>query len=299
MSRYRFIVAEKQAQRAVTMACAALEVSRSAYYQWSEQEPSVRAQEDERLGERIAGIHQESRGTYGSPRVHRQLAREGTRCGRKRVARLMSQRGLAGRCRRRFKPTTIADPEARDLAPDLLRRAFKPEDLGFDRVWVGDITYLRTGEGWCYLATVIDLASRRIVGFALAEHMRASLVMEALAMALRLRRPAPGLVFHSDRGSQYTSALFRQLLAAWGVVQSLSRPRQCWDNAVAESFFATLKTELAYRRSWPTRATARSDVFEYIEVFYNRRRLHSSLGYRPPVEYEAAAKRRTSPPDAA
>ena len=299
MSRYRFVAAEKQAAQPVTPACDALEVSRSAYYQWSKQKPSVRAWEDAALSERIAVIHAESRGAYGSPRVQRQLRREGTRCGRKRVARLMSLQGLAGRCRRRFKPTTIADPEARDLAPDLLKRAFKPQGQGLNRAWVGDITYLRTGEGWCYLATVIDLASRRIVGFAVAEHMRAGLVCEALETALGARRPLPGLVFHSDRGSQYTSHQFRQLLAAWGVTQSLSRPRQCWDNAVAESFFATLKTELAYRQSWPTRAAARSAVFEYIEVFYNRRRLHSSLGYRPPVEYENVWLPASSPPHAA
>ena len=160
--------------------------------------------------------------------------------------------------------------------------------MALNRVWVGDISYLRTWEGWCYLATVIDLASRRVVGFALAEHMRTSLIVEALRMALKARRPLPGLVFHSDRGSQYTSHEFRQLLADAQVVQSLSRPRQCWDNAVAESFFATLKTELVYRQSWPTRAVAHSAVFEFIEVFYNRRRLHSSLGYRSPVEYESA-----------
>jgi putative transposase len=159
---------------------------------------------------------------------------------------------------------------------------------------VGDISYLRTWEGWCYLATVIDLASRRVVGFALADHMRTSLVSEALDMALKARRPAPGLVFHSDRGSQYTSHEFRQLLAANGVVQSLSRPRQCWDNAVAESFFATLKTELIYRQSWETRAAACSAVFQYIEAFYNRRRLHSSLGYRSPVEYEDRLHGRSS-----
>jgi transposase InsO family protein len=299
VSRYRFVAAEKQAQRPVAKACTALEVSRSAYYQWSGQKPSPRAQEDAALGERISRIHQESRGSYGSPRVHRQLRREGMRCGRKRVARLMCQRSLTGRCRRRFKPTTIADPQACDLAPDLLKRAFSPASLMPNRAWVGDITYLRTGEGWCYLATVIDLASRRIVGFALAEHMRASLVCEALEMALKARRPLPGLVFHSDRGSQYTSREFRQLLAAWSVEQSLSRPRQCWDNAVAESFFATLKTELVYTQSWPTRAAARSALFEYIEVFYNRRRLHSSLGYRPPVEYEHVYLRGSSPPQAA
>jgi putative transposase len=299
VSRYRFIAAEKLAARATVPACAALEVSRSAYYRWSRHEPSTREQQDSALGERIAIIHAESRCTYGSPRVHRQLQREGTRCGRKRVARLMSSSGLAGRFRRRFRPTTIADPEARDLAPDRLKRAFRPSALSPDRAWVGDITYLRTGEGWCYLATVIDLASRRVVGFAQAEHMRASLVCEALEMALKARRPLPGLIYHSDRGSQYTSHQFRELLASAGALQSLSRPRQCWDNAVAESFFATLKTELAYRVSWPTRAAARSAVFEYIEVFYNRRRLHSSLGYRPPVEYEAALAQRTSPPHAA
>jgi len=289
MSRYRFVAAEKLAARTVTPACAMLEVSRSAYYQWSKslrEGPSGRASEDAALGERIAGIHAESRGTYGSPRVQRQLRREGIACGRKRVARLMAARGLAGRFKRRFKTTTIAGSEAQELPPDRLKRAFGPEGIAPNQVWVGDITYLRTWEGWCYLATVIDLASRRVAGFALADHMRTSLVCEALDMATRARRPAPGLVFHSDRGSQYTSREFSQLLASQGIVQSLSRPRQCWDNAVAESFFATLKTELIYRQAWPTRALVRSAVFEFIEVFYNRRRLHSSLGYRSPVEYE-------------
>lgn len=299
MSRYRFVAAEKQAGRPVARACTALEVSRSAYYHWSTQEASPRHQEDAQLASRIVSIHQESRGTYGSPRVHRQLLREGRCCGRKRVARLMRLSGLAGRCRRRFKPTTIADPEAQDLAPDLLRRAFKPQGFGLDQAWVGDITYLRTGEGWSYLATVIDLASRRVVGFAVAGHMRASLVCEALDMALKARRPRGGLIFHSDRGSQYTSRQVKELLAAWGIRQSLSRPRQCWDNAVAESFFAALKTELAYRESWPTRAAARLAVFEYIEAFYNRRRLHSSLGYLAPVEYERCLLRGSSPPVAA
>jgi putative transposase len=299
MSRYRFVAAEKLAARAVAPACAALKVSRAAYYQWSRHEPSQRAQEDTALGERIARIHAESRGTYGSPRVQRQLSREGIRCGRKRVARLMTSRGLAGRLKRRFKATTVADPEAKDLAPDHLQRAFGPDAFTPNRAWVGDISYLRTWEGWCYLATVIDLASRRVVGFALADHMRTSLVCEALDMALRARRPAPGLIFHSDRGSQYTSQEFRQLLQESGMVQSLSRPRQCWDNAVAESFFATLKTELVYRQSWETRAGARSAVFEYIEAFYNRRRLHSSLGYRSPAEYEDASLPRRSPSYAA
>jgi transposase InsO family protein len=192
MSRYRFVAAEKLAARAVSPACAALEVSRSAYYLWSQETPSARVVEDAALGERIARIHAESRGTYGSPRVQRQLAREGTRCGRKRVARLMAGRGLAGRLKRRFKATTIADPEAKDLAMDRLQRAFRPDALALNRAWVGDISYLRTWEGWCYLATVIDLASRRVVGFALADHMRTGLVSEALDMALRARPSGAG-----------------------------------------------------------------------------------------------------------
>jgi len=188
----------------------------------------------------------------------------------------MASRALVGRCKRRWQQTTVADPTAHGLAADRLGRAFGPTELTLDRVWVGDITYLRTWEGWCYLATVIDLASRRVVGFAIADHMRTSLACDALRMALAARRPAPGLIFHTDRGSQYTAAEFGQLLDSHQVVQSLSRPRQCWDNAVAESFFATLKTELVYRSAWPTRAALRHAVFEFIEVFYNRRRLHSS-----------------------
>ena len=235
MSVYPFIAAEKGAAQATRKACTLLSVSRSAYYQWSKQVPSAHAQEDARLAERITTIHHESRETYGSPRVHRQLRREGIRCGRKRVARLMSRRGLAGRSKRRFKTTTIADPAAGTVAKDHLRRTFTPASVELDQAWVGDITYLRTWEGWCYLATVIDLASRRVVGFATAGHMKTSLVTEAFTMALVARRPAPGLIFHSDRGSQYTSAAFRELLGGNGVVQSLSRPRQCWDNAVAES----------------------------------------------------------------
>ncbi len=296
MSVYPFIAAEKAAAGNAARACALLSVSRSAYYQWSTHIPSARARQDAQLDVRIRRIHHESRGTYGAPRVHRQLRREGIRCGRKRVARLMSRCGLAGRSRRRFKTTTIADPAAETVATDRLGRAFEPASLELDQAWVGDITYLRTWEGWCYLATVIDLASRRVVGFAIADHMRASLVCDALKMALIARRPQAGLIFHSDRGSQYTSSAFRALLASSALVQSLSRPRQCWDNAVAESFFATLKTELVYRQSWPTRHAARLAVFEFIEVFYNRRRLHSALGYHSPAEYEA---QRLRPPTAA
>src|ERR1700730_3859374 len=286
MSRYRFVAAEKVAAHGASRACAVLKVSRSAYYQWGKHTPSARERQDAELGERIACIHRESRCTYGPPRGQHELRREGIACGRKRVARLMSVRGLVGRFKRRFKQTTIADPAAVGLAPARAQRAFAHGLPALNRVWVVDISYLRTWEGWSYLATVIDLASRRVVGFALGDHMRTSLILEALRMALKARRPLPGLIFHSDRGSQYTSHEFRHLLEDSRIVQSLSRPRQCWDNAVAESFFATLKTELVYRNAWPTRAAARNAVFEFIEVFYNRRRLHSSLGYRSPVEYE-------------
>jgi transposase InsO family protein len=268
----------------VKRSCELLKVSRAAYYQWSKHVPSVRELNDAELGDRIVGIHERSRGTYGAPRVHEQLRREGVHVGKRRVARIMRQRGLIGRCRRRWTKTTIADPTAD--AVDLVKRVFGPGTVELDRVYVGDITYVWTWEGWLYLATVIDLASRRVVGYAMADHMRAELVCDALRMAIGDRQPAPGLIFHSDRGTQYTSAEFGRLLEANMVTQSFSRPRQCWDNAVAESWFASLKTELIRRQYWPTKAQARLAIFEYIEVFYNRHRLHSTLGYRPPAEYE-------------
>jgi transposase InsO family protein len=275
---YPFIAAEKTAERNVSLACELLTISPSAYYEWSKHTPSARARKDVELRTHIRSAHEASRGTYGAPRIHQQLRQEGIRTGRKRIARVMATDGLCGRQKRRFQKTTIADPEATGQATDLLGRGFAPGRVALNRIWVGDITYIRTWAGWAYLATVIDLASRRVVGFAVADHMRTSLVVEALAMALQSRRPAPGLIFHTDRGSQYTSAAFRELLAKHQVRQSLSRPRQCWDNAVAESFFATLKTELIYRTVLPTVSAARTAVFEYIEVFYNRRRIHSVLG---------------------
>jgi transposase InsO family protein len=285
VSVFPFIEAEKVERRNVARACELMEVSRSAFYDWHAHRPSRRALDDEALGARIAEIHAESRGTYGWPRVYAQLRREGVHVGPKRVARIMRQRGLIGRCKRRWTKTTDPDPEA--AAVDRLKRAFGPGTVEVDRVYVGDITYVWTWEGWLYLATVIDLASRRVVGWAMADHMRAELVCAALAMAIDARRPAPGLIFHSDRGTQYTSAEFAQLLGARQVTQSFSRPRQCWDNAVAESWFASLKEECIHRQAWPTRAHARRAIFDYIEIFYNRRRLHSSLGYLSPAEYEA------------
>ena len=285
MSVFPFVEAEKAERRNVAKACELLEVSRSACYEWHRHAPAARQLADAELAERIGAIYDGSRGTYGWPRVHRALRREGVHVGRARVARIMRQKALVGRCRRRWTKTTFSDPEV--AAVELLRRAFGPGTVECDRVYVGDITYIWTWEGWVYLATVIDLASRRVVGWAMADHMRAELICDALRMAIDNRRPAPGLIFHSDRGTQYTSAEFTDLLAEHRMTQSLSRPRQCWDNAVAEAWFSTLKLELIDRRSWATRAQVRRSVFEFVEVFYNRRRLHSSLDYLPPAEYEA------------
>ena len=284
MSVFPFIEAEKAERRNVAKACELLQVSRSAFYDWRLHRPSARELADEALGERIQAIFDASRGTYGWPRVHRALRDEGVHASRKRVARIMRQKGLIGRCRRRSTRTTVSDPETR--AVDLLKRAFGPGTVELDRVYVSDITYIRTWEGWLYLATVIDLASRRVVGWSMADHMRTELVADALRMAIATRRPEPGLIFHSDRGTQYTSTEFTGLLAQHHMTQSLSRPRQCWDNAVAESFFSSLKEELIHRQSWATRAQARRAIVDYIEVFFNRRRLHSSLGYLSPAAYE-------------
>jgi len=279
-----FIEAEKQADRNVAKACELLVVSRSAFYDRMVHIPSAREVSDAELTEKIKAIHADSGGTYGAPRILDELREEGFHVGKKRVARLMIQAGLAGRCRRRYRRTTFADPEARAL--NLLARNFGPENLVLDTTWAGDITYVRTWEGWAYLATVIDLASRRVVGWAMADHMEASLVCDAMEMALAARRPAPGLLFHSDRGSQYTSADFRALLGENHVVQSLSRRAQCWDNAVSESWFGTYKLELIEGRSWPNIATLRSATFAWIEGWYNLRRRHSTLGGVSPANYE-------------
>ncbi|MDQ6697264.1 MAG: IS3 family transposase [Actinomycetota bacterium] len=286
MNVYPFIEAEKAGQGNVVKACKLLEVSRSAFYEWHHHQPSASQIADEELAEKIKTVWDQSKGTYGWPRVHAELRRQGTCVSRKRVARLMRRNGLTGRCRRRWTATTISDPT--DLSGvDLIKRAFGPGTVQLDQVYVGDITYIWTWQGWAYLATVIDLASRKVVGWALADHMRTELVADALRMALTVRRPAPGLIFHSDRGTQYTSGEFTGLLAEHKIRPSLSRPRQCWDNAVAEAWFGSFKREVIERRSWATHTQLRRAVFEYIEVTYNRNRLHSSLGYLTPNEYEA------------
>ena len=284
MSRFRFIAAER-ASHSVVRLCRVLGVSPSGYYAWRGRGPSVRSRTDAVLLEHIRAAHAESHCTYGAPRVHAELRARGTRVGRKRVARLMRTAGLAGCCPKRFRRTTIPAVVPAVEPPDLVRRDFHPS--GPDRLWVADITYVRTWQGWLYLAVILDAFSRRVVGWALADHLRTELAADALQMALANRRPAPGLIHHSDRGGQYLSVAYLGLLAQHSARSSVGRPGTCWDNAVPESFFATLKTELLHRAVWPTRQHARSAIFRYIEGFYNRRRRHSALGFRSPAEFEA------------
>jgi putative transposase len=280
-----FIEAEEAAGHSVKHCCDMFEVSRAAFYERRKGVPSARELSDTELTERIREVHDESKGTYGSPRMHKELVKRDVACGRRRVTRLMRLAGLEGRCKKRWRKTTVADPEA-ELARDLIGRHFGPT-TELDARYVGDITYIATWEGWAYLATVVDLASRRVVGWALADHMRTELVCEALEMAFVTRRPPPGTIFHSDRGRQYTSTDYAKLARDHGAVLSVGRVGECWDNAVAESFFATLKRELIDTRAWPTRAGLRVALFDYIEGWYNTRRLHSTLGYLSPAEYEA------------
>jgi putative transposase len=290
MTCYRFIAAHA-AEHPVALSCRVLGVARSGYYAWRRRSPSVRAQSDERLKERIRTIHQASRGTYGSPRVLAELREDGERCGRRRVARLMRAVGLRG-ChgRRRHVRTTTPDRQATP-APDRAQRSFAPPSIGGpDRLWVADISYVATADGWLYLAVVLDAFSRRVVGWATADHLRTELVLDALAMALRHRQPGVGLIHHSDHGCQYTSLAFGQRLQENGLVPSMGTVGDCFDNAVAESFFATLKVELLHRRTWPSRAAARLAIFAFIEVWYNRQRRHSTLGYATPTAYEALAR---------
>jgi putative transposase len=280
---FRFIAARK-AEHSIKTMCRVLEVSRSGFHAWAARTPSARAVADTRLTARIAEIHTDSRKTYGSPRVHAELRLEdGVRVGRKRVERLMRRAGLSGQVKRRRGKTTIRVQGVR-TAPDLVERDFNPTAV--NRLWCADITYIRTWEGWLYLASVMDCYSRRIVGWAMADHLRAELVIDALQMAVTRRRPNVGLVHHSDMGSQYTSLVFTRRCRAVGIEVSMGSRGDCFDNAVLESFHASLKKDLIHRRSWPTKAEARTAVFDYVEAFYNRRRRHSTLGMLSPVEFE-------------
>lgn len=284
MSVYRFVEAEKAVFPITTM-CRVLEVSASGYFAWRRRPPSARAIGDAALIERIRAIHTRSRGTYGVPRVHAELLLDhGLHVGRKRVARLMRAAGLEGVHRRRTFRTTRRDRDAAP-APDLVQRQFAP--AGPDRLWVADITYLPTWSGFLFLAVVIDAWSRRVVGWAMAGHLRTELIISALEMAL-WRRPdaGEGLIFHSDRGTQYTSLAFGRRCREAGIAASMGSVGDAYDNAVAESFFASLETELIDRTSWRTHADARLAVFDYIEAFYNPQRRHSFIGQLSPAEFE-------------
>ena len=279
--KFDFIAAEKD-HFPVPILCQVMGVSRSGYYAWRGRVPSRRAVEDLALTDRIRVIHRRSRGTYGSPRVQAELRADGLRHGRRRIARLMRKASLAVRRRRRYR-TTTSSRHTLPVAPNLLGRKFVA--IAPNATWAADITYVPTGEGWLYLAIVLDLCTREVVGWAMASHMRAELVATALTMALLRCRPPRGLIHHSDRGSQYASAIFRRLLAHYGIAPSMSRKGDCYDNAPVESWFSTLKTELVEDRRFRSQAEARAAIFEYIEVFYNRQRRHSALGYATPVQF--------------
>jgi transposase InsO family protein len=267
----------------VRQMCRVLEVSTSGYYAWRKRVPGMRATANAELVEQIRDIHQASRRTYGSPRVHAVLRRCGLVCNHKRVARLMRREGIVGRSPRRKYPRTTQSEPGSLAAPNLLDQKFTAERP--NQKWVGDITYVDTAEGWLYLASVLDLFSRKVVGWSMDNHLYASLVEDALHMAVTRRNPAPGLLHHSDQGSQYTSTAYRLRLAKLECEVSMSRTGNCYDNAVMESFFSTLKSE-CLTGQFQTRAQARTAIFEFIEIWYNRHRLHSSLGYLSPEEFE-------------
>lgn len=288
--KFGFIEAEK-AKHSIPKLCRMLRVSRSGYYTSRRRDPSVREVEDARLATLIVAAHRLGRGSYGSPRVALELREQGERVGRRRVARLMRERGLVGEMKRKWRHpagAVTSDP----CEPNKLDRDFTT--AAPNRSWVTDITYVRTWEGWLYLAVVIDLFSRRVVGWSMQSHMRTDLVLGALTMAVGQRLPEPGLLAHSDRGSQHTSSGHQSALRSHGIECSMSGRGNCWDNAVVESFFGTLKQELIYRRAWPTRSEAAAAIHEYIEVFYNRRRCHSTLGGKSPASFEALYERRIS-----
>lgn len=260
-----------------------LNVSRSAYYSWLDAEPSQKQLQDTNLMEKIRVVFNEGRATYGTRRIKLALKNLGYQTSRRRISRLLKQLGLHCKSKRKFKATTDSNHRS-PIAPNLLNRQFSPSHP--NRYYAGDITYIHTEEGWLYLAVVMDLYSRKVVGWAMADHMKTQLVNDALLMALWQRKPAPGLIWHTDRGCQYASSSHRFILQQHRIKQSMSRKGNCWDNAVSESFFHTLKTELIYQHSFKTREGAKNAIFEYIEVFYNKLRMHSANNYMSPYDYE-------------
>jgi transposase InsO family protein len=273
-------------EHAVLRLCQELEVSASGYYDWQFRRscPGLRAAQDQTLKQEIQSIHTTSRNTYGSPRIVMELRKSGSRHGRNRVARLMRQEGMCGRQKARYRVQTTDSNHDQPIAPNRLAEA--PKATAPNQIWVADITYIQTGENWLFVAAIMDLYSRKIVGWAMGERIDTALILKALFMALLHRQPPANMLFHSDRGVQYASGDYRSALAGAGLVASMSRKGNCYDNAAMESFWSTLKLELVYRRDFQTRAQAQCEIFDYIEVFYNRQRSHSALNYLSPVDFE-------------
>jgi putative transposase len=282
------VITRHRGEFKLRLMCRVLEVSRSGYYASLKRPPSWHALIDELLMARIRVAHEESGETYGTPRVHHELRAEGFPVSPKRVARLRREAGLFVRPRKRYRVATTDSTHGDPIAPNLLARQFDVAEL--NRVWVADITHIPTRQGGVYLATVLDLGSRRCIGWSMRDNLEGELTLSALRMACLTRRPAAGLIHHSDRGAQYAAAPYRALLAAHGMRPSMSRPGNCYDNAVAESFFSTLEFELLMKNDWHTRADARQAIFRYIETWYNSKRRHSTLGYVSPAVYEEQLK---------
>jgi putative transposase len=280
------LIEREKAHHSVRALCRVLGVSPSGYYAWRDREPSLRARADEALSEQIVTIHERSRQTYGVLRIQAELRVQGMRCGKRRIAQLMRAAGVVGCHRRKRLGLTVRDPSA-PAAADLVSRRFLAEAP--NRLWVADITYVPTWAGFLYLAVVLDAFSRRVVGWCMADHLRTALVLSALEMALWNRRPGPGLVHHSDQGCQYTSITFGHRCTEAGITLSMGSVGDCYDNALAEAFFATLECELLNRHRFKTKLDARLAIFDYLETFYNRERRHSALGYLAPAAYEQAA----------
>lgn len=285
--KFELVEAEK-ARFPIRVLCEVLGVSRSGYYAWKARPPSDRSKEDARLAVEIAAAHKKSKKRYGSPRVHRALRKKGLRVGRKRVERLMRERGIVGRRKRRFRKTTDSN-HTNPIAPNLLARNFEP--AAPNEVWAGDVTYVATDEGWFYLAVLLDLYSRRVVGWAMSATNDTALALAALHRAVRARGGVPrGLVHHTDRGSPYASDAYRKTLAEYGMIASMSRKGDCWDNAPSESFFATARAELIDHEHFRTQLRAEMVIGDFIENFYNTERLHSYLDYVSPIEFELKAQ---------
>lgn len=285
--RYQIIHELREKDIPVRLSCEVSLVSPSGYYAWKKRLSSKRKLKNEALKEKLLFFHQQSCGTYGEPRLRKRLKQEGISCGKSRIVRLMKEMGISGIGKRRFRVRTTDSNHALPIAPRLFQTE-NPETLptGPDQVWASDITYIPTQEGWVYLAIFLDLFTRKIVGYAMADHMRSELVLNALNQALLKQKPEKGLTAHSDRGSQYASEIVRERLTLLGIQASMSRKGNCYDNAYAESFFHTLKVERVHQRCYQTRKEAMSDIFEYIEGWYNKTRLHSSIGYQSPIDYE-------------